>query len=42
MGQSRNAQKLGENPIADTSEIFSTETPRAASRIGIAVETKPK
>jgi hypothetical protein len=41
MGHSRNAQNVGEKAIADTSEIFSTETPCAASRIGIAAEMNP-
>jgi hypothetical protein len=42
MGQSRKAQKLGEKPHAETHAILPKGTPWAASRMGMAVETKPK
>ncbi len=41
MGHSRNAQKVGENPTADTHAIRPTDTPRARSRMGSAVDTNP-
>src|SRR5580698_5900439 len=41
-GQMRNAQNEGENPIAETYAMRSIATPCPASKMGTAVEIKPK